>query len=736
MYEPLGGRGDRGDDRRPGARHSRSCRSMARACLRPRRQTGRRRRVDRPPDEERATRRCSIGRCAMRRLRAHRSRSRSPCRRCGSPRACRLGLRATARRGRDPDADVPAARGLARRGRPAQPPGRGCARERSRRSTTWCGAPGGPSAPRTRCRTPSPTCWSCCEPDRARRGEPLERAMREAVEQVPGVSALFTTPLGMRIDEGLGGTPADLSVRIFGPDPQKLADLADAAAGVLRGVRGVSDVRAEPLVGLPQLTVQVDREAAARVGLTPGDVIEAVQVGLAGRGRVRGLDRPAAVRSRGQARARVPPRRRRAGGADGRRPRRQPDPARQARRDRARVRARHDPARGRQPADRRRGQRHRPRSRLGGGRGARARCAASSRCRRGTSSTSAARSRARRAPSRRCTSRSCSRCWRCSCCCTSRSARWPRPWSSSRPCRARSSAASSRSLIAGETWSVSSLVGLIGLFGIAVQNGLVLVTQTRGLVADGRPFTDALREACIGRVRPKIMTASTAILGLLPLMVLRLHGTEIERPLAIVMVGGLVTSTLFTLLALPAFYQLVHHLGGRRRAPEPDPDPDLRIRGRGRIHGTAIDLAGAAVARWRHGPREPLHVSTDPRGLAGAVLPRRGRGARRRGRRARRPDRPELHVSPAARSVRERGPRADRPRHRARRSRRVPVPEPPGGRDRVPRRARRRRGRDDGQPAVDRRGAREVLQGRLAQARDRRRPAGRGDPGGRARACR
>ena len=112
--------------------------------------------------------------------------------------------------------------------------------------------------------------------------------------------------------------------------------------------------------------------------------------------------------------------------------------------------------------------------------------------------------------------------------------------------------------LAGETWNVSSLVGLIGLFGIAVQNGLVLVAQTRGLMAEGRPFEEALREASIGRVRPKLMTAATAILGLLPLLVLRLHGTEIERPLAIVMVGGLVTSTLFTLLALPTFYLLMH----------------------------------------------------------------------------------------------------------------------------------------------------------------------------------
>ena len=119
--------------------------------------------------------------------------------------------------------------------------------------------------------------------------------------------------------------------------------------------------------------------------------------------------------------------------------------------------------------------------------------------------------------------------------------------------------------LAGETWNVSSLVGLIGLFGIAVQNGLVLVTQTRALQATGKAFDAALREACIGRVRPKIMTAATAILGLLPLLVLRLHGTEVERPLAVVMIGGLLTSTAFTLLALPTFYSLVERWRGTSR---------------------------------------------------------------------------------------------------------------------------------------------------------------------------
>jgi cobalt-zinc-cadmium resistance protein CzcA len=68
-------------------------------------------------------------------------------------------------------------------------------------------------------------------------------------------------------------------------------------------------------------------------------------------------------------------------------------------------------------------------------------------------------------------------------------------------------------------------------------------------------------------MRPKVTTAATAILGLLPLLVLRLHGTEIERPLAVVMIGGLVTSTLFTLLALPTFYQLVHDLRARWARP-------------------------------------------------------------------------------------------------------------------------------------------------------------------------
>ncbi|MBK8793925.1 MAG: efflux RND transporter permease subunit [Holophaga sp.] len=121
--------------------------------------------------------------------------------------------------------------------------------------------------------------------------------------------------------------------------------------------------------------------------------------------------------------------------------------------------------------------------------------------------------------------------------------------------------------LAGETWNISSIVGMIGLFGVAVQNSLVLITQAKGLMAAGVPFEEALREASLGRVRPKLMTAGAAILGLMP-MLFGFGGSELERPLAIAMVGGLITSTLFTLLALPSFYAWV---GRPKLAPESNP---------------------------------------------------------------------------------------------------------------------------------------------------------------------
>jgi cobalt-zinc-cadmium resistance protein CzcA len=393
--------------------------------------------------------------------------------------------------------------------------------------------------------------------DRSRSLEEIENDMRERVEDMPGVAVLFTTPLGMRIDEGLGGTPADLSVRIFGPDLDELSRLAEQTESVMREITGIADLRTEQLTGLPQLQIAVDREATSRVGLAPGDVIRAIRVGLVGEQESQiwlGQRRyDLVVKLRDDRRDTFDAiRTLLIDGHDGRK-----IPLGQL----AEMSPTFGPAAIRREA------------------GTRRIAVEASVSGRDLGSTAAD---VRQALSDR--------------------LQLPSGYFFDLGGRVESQARASRALMlaiaaalfgvfvlllialgsaveaglilgtvpiafvggilallmAGETWNVSSLVGLIGLFGIAVQNSLVLVTQTRGLLAEGHRLRDAVRDASIGRVRPKLMTAGTATLGLLPLLVLQLHGTEIERPLAIVMIGGLITSTVFTLLVLPTFYLQVH----------------------------------------------------------------------------------------------------------------------------------------------------------------------------------
>jgi cobalt-zinc-cadmium resistance protein CzcA len=409
------------------------------------------------------------------------------------------------------------------------------------------------------------------KPDRTRSLDALEADMREQLDGVPGVAVLFTTPLGMRIDEGLGGTPADIAVRIFGPDLDELARLAGQAEALLRGVDGLADLRAEQLTGLPQLQIAVNREATARVGLAPGDVIRAVRIGLVGEEGSQiwiGQRRfDLVVRLRDDRRNTFDAiRTLLIDGHDGTR-----IPLGQL----AEVTQTFGPAAIRREAGTRR---------------IAIEASVSGRDLGGIAAD------VRRV--------------------LTNQLELPAGYFFDLGGRVESQARASRALslaigaalfgvfvlllvalgsaveagmilgtvpiafvggilallIARETWNVSSLVGLIGLFGIAVQNSLVLVTQTRGLLAEGRSLSEAVREASIGRVRPKLMTAGTATLGLLPMLVSSLHGTEIERPLAIVMIGGLTTSTLFTLLVLPTFYLQVHGWL-ERRASRSGADP-------------------------------------------------------------------------------------------------------------------------------------------------------------------
>ncbi len=109
--------------------------------------------------------------------------------------------------------------------------------------------------------------------------------------------------------------------------------------------------------------------------------------------------------------------------------------------------------------------------------------------------------------------------------------------------------------ISGQNLSVPASVGFIALFGIALENGMVLMTYLNQLVRDGVSIDEASIKAACLRVRPVLMTAVTTALGLIPLLLASGTGSEVQKPLATVVVGGLVTSTLLTLLVIPALYK-------------------------------------------------------------------------------------------------------------------------------------------------------------------------------------
>jgi len=109
--------------------------------------------------------------------------------------------------------------------------------------------------------------------------------------------------------------------------------------------------------------------------------------------------------------------------------------------------------------------------------------------------------------------------------------------------------------ISGEYLSVPASVGFIALWGIAVLNGVVLVSFIRTLREEGMALDEAVRQGCRQRFRPVLMTATVAMLGLIPMLFASGPGSEVQRPLAIVVIGGLVSSTLLTLVVLPTLYR-------------------------------------------------------------------------------------------------------------------------------------------------------------------------------------
>jgi cobalt-zinc-cadmium resistance protein CzcA len=128
----------------------------------------------------------------------------------------------------------------------------------------------------------------------------------------------------------------------------------------------------------------------------------------------------------------------------------------------------------------------------------------------------------------------------------------------------------------GIPFSVSAAVGFIALSGIAVLNGLVMLTFIKRLISQGREKLDAIYEGALTRLHPVAMTALVASLGFVPMALATGTGAEVQKPIATVVIGGLISATLLTLFVLPALYALFGHkrrekvvdLGITRRAAE------------------------------------------------------------------------------------------------------------------------------------------------------------------------
>ena len=117
-------------------------------------------------------------------------------------------------------------------------------------------------------------------------------------------------------------------------------------------------------------------------------------------------------------------------------------------------------------------------------------------------------------------------------------------------------------------FSISASIGFIALFGVCIQNGVILISRFRKNLENNMHLDEAILDGVISRVRPVIMTALMAAIGLMPAALSTGIGSETQKPLAIVVIGGLVTSTILTLLILPViyaiFYQFIHGRKNRK----------------------------------------------------------------------------------------------------------------------------------------------------------------------------
>ncbi|MBH1642047.1 CusA/CzcA family heavy metal efflux RND transporter [Stenotrophomonas maltophilia] len=416
-------------------------------------------------------------------------------------------------------------------------------------------------------------------PDPRKPKAELVEALEAAAKEIPGSNYEFTQPIQMRTNELISGVRSDVAVKVYGDNLDQLTRLASRVERVMRSVPGAEDVKAEQVSGLPLLTITPDPAALARYGLNPGDVQETVATAIGGSvaGQLIEGDRrfdlvvrlPEAQRQDPAVLADLPiplpastsvdESSRLAAGANG-------GPRTVPLREVAKIQV----ERGPNQINRENGKRRvvitanvRERD-LGGFVGElRTRIGQDAALPEGywidyggtfEQLISATQRLGVVVP-------------------VTLALIFALLFMAFGSAKDAAIVFSGVPLaltggvlalaLRGIPLSISAGVGFIALSGVAVLNGLVMIAFIRRLREQGDPLDDAVRDGALGRLRPVLMTALVASLGFLPMALNVGAGSEVQRPLATVVIGGIVSSTALTLLVLPVLYRWLH----RDRAP-------------------------------------------------------------------------------------------------------------------------------------------------------------------------
>jgi len=384
--------------------------------------------------------------------------------------------------------------------------------------------------------------------------EELITKMKMAIEgHVPGVGLGFTQPIEMRFNELIAGSRSDLAIKIFGEDLDRLKQTAEATARAIEKVRGAADVKVEQIAGLPMLRVIVDRDQMARYGLAAADVLAVVETTRAGRMVgivIQGVKRFELV-VRLRTGATIDPKS--MGAVLLPTPEGELVPLSRV----AEITVDSGPAQvSRQDVQRRIMVESNIRGRDLGGFVAEAQRVVAAQVSLPTGYylvwggqfehlQEASRRLAIVVPITLLLILSVLSVI----------------FGAMRPALLiflNVPLALSGGVLAlwirGLPFSISAAIGFIALFGIAVLNGVVLVSHIRQLESEGLSTDDAVVQGSLDRLRPVLMTALVASLGFVPMALATTMGAEVQRPLATVVIGGLITSTALTLLIVPALY--------------------------------------------------------------------------------------------------------------------------------------------------------------------------------------